>query len=120
MCQTAFDTLLVAGLKQRGQLFSIPDSSSGIMRDLSRSGLNGITGKEQWRAKSVSTSSSRACFHLVCPLLSERKITVFHFTGTQCTEIKRGSSRQDLHTVLMKPSPKLLTWTLPVLKCESC
>lgn len=79
MCQTAFDTLLVAGLKHRGQLLSIPDSSSGIMRDLSRSGLNGITGKEQWRAKSVSTSSSRACFHLVCPLLSERKITFpFH------------------------------------------
>lgn len=79
MCQTAFDTLLVAGLKHRGQLLSIPDSSSGIMRDLSTSGLNGITGKGQWRAKSVSTSSSRACFHLVCPLLSERKITVFHF-----------------------------------------
>lgn len=79
MCQSAFDILLVAGLKHRGQLLSIPHSSSGIMRDLSTSGLNGITGKEKWRAKSVSTSSSCACFHLVCPLLSERKITVFLF-----------------------------------------
>lgn len=120
MRQTAFDTLLVAGLKHRGQLLSIPLTSSGMMRDLSRSGLNGIMGKEQWRAKSVSTSSSRACFHLVCALLSERKITVFHFIYWYTVHRDLCMHMKDLHIVLMKPSTKLLTWTLPVLKCESC
>lgn len=114
--RTAFCAFSLHSLLLRRQLLSPPDSSSGVMLDLSRPGLRGDYGWRGWHARLVS--SCEACFHLAWPFIWQLKswnalliicLSTYIKCPARCVHIQH-HMLTDLHTVIVKPSTKHFTF----------